>query len=130
MFFRFFWVYLEYRLTMDLQRQPRGSPSVVSQTTVWLVLTALVGPMSHAETVEMCEQLRARFSSKRAQAWTHIGAGAASCCLGEVDDGLEELEEGRALLRDLGDPKIKIIPTQWNEKIQPGYSVKGFVFGQ
>jgi tetratricopeptide (TPR) repeat protein len=86
-----------------LERAESVRPSVVSQTAVWLVLTAVVGPMSHAETVEMCEQLRARFSSKKAQAWTHIGAGAASCCLGEVDDGLEELDEGRALLRDLGD---------------------------
>ena len=34
------------------------------------------------------------------------------------------------LLRDIGDPKIRIIPTQWNERIQPDYSVKGFVYGQ
>jgi hypothetical protein len=27
-------------------------------------------------------------------------------------------------------PKIRIIPTQWNERIQPDYSVKGFVYGQ
>ncbi len=33
-------------------------------------------------------------------------------------------------LREIGDPKIRIIPTQWNERIRPDYSVKGFVFGQ
>ena len=33
-------------------------------------------------------------------------------------------------LRAIGDPKIRIIPTQWNERIQPDYSVKGFVYGQ
>ncbi len=44
--------------------------------------------------------------------------------LGPCDDGTEKM------LRDIGDPKIRIIPTQWNERIQPEYSVKGFVFGQ
>jgi hypothetical protein len=33
-------------------------------------------------------------------------------------------------LREIGDPKIRIIPTQWNERIRPDCSVKGFVFGQ
>src|SRR5579862_8486855 len=33
-------------------------------------------------------------------------------------------------LGEIGDPKIRIIPTQWNERIRPDYSVKGFVFGQ
>jgi hypothetical protein len=44
--------------------------------------------------------------------------------LGPCDDDTEKM------LRDIGDPKIRIIPTQWNEGIQPGYSVKGFVYGQ
>jgi glycosyltransferase involved in cell wall biosynthesis len=44
--------------------------------------------------------------------------------LGPCDDDTEEM------LRDIGDPKIRIIPTQWNECIQPDYSVKGFVYGQ
>jgi hypothetical protein len=44
--------------------------------------------------------------------------------LGPCDD-----DTGK-LLRDIGDPKIRIIPTQWNEWIQPDYSVKGFVYGQ
>jgi len=44
--------------------------------------------------------------------------------LGPCEDDTEKA------LRALGDPKIRIIPTQWNERIQPGYSVKGFVFGQ
>jgi glycosyltransferase involved in cell wall biosynthesis len=44
--------------------------------------------------------------------------------LGPCDDGTE------AMLRDIGDPKIRIIPTQWNERIRPDYSVKGFVYGQ
>jgi hypothetical protein len=34
------------------------------------------------------------------------------------------------MLRAIGDPKIRIIPTQWNEKIQNDYSLKGFVYGQ
>ena len=44
--------------------------------------------------------------------------------LGPCEDDTEKV------LRAIGDPKIRIIPTQWNERIQPGYSVKGFVFGQ
>jgi glycosyltransferase involved in cell wall biosynthesis len=44
--------------------------------------------------------------------------------LGPCDDDTEKL------LRAIGDPKIRIIPTQWNERIQPDYSVKGFVYGQ
>jgi glycosyltransferase involved in cell wall biosynthesis len=44
--------------------------------------------------------------------------------LGPCDDNTEKM------LRDIGDPKIRIIPTQWNEHIQPDYSVKGFVYGQ
>ena len=44
--------------------------------------------------------------------------------LGPCDDDTEKM------LRAIGDPKIRIIPTQWNERIQPGYSVKGFVYGQ
>jgi glycosyltransferase involved in cell wall biosynthesis len=44
--------------------------------------------------------------------------------LGPCDDDTEKM------LRAIGDPKIHIIPTQWNERIQPGYSVNGFVYGQ
>jgi len=44
--------------------------------------------------------------------------------LGPSEDDTEKM------LCAINDPKIRIIPTQWNERIQPGYSVKGFVFGQ
>lgn len=44
--------------------------------------------------------------------------------LGPCQDDTEKM------LRDIGDAKIRIIPTQWNEKIRPDYSVKGFVYGQ
>jgi hypothetical protein len=44
--------------------------------------------------------------------------------LGPCDDDTE------AMLRAIGDPKIRIIPTQWNERLRSDYSVKGFVFGQ
>ena len=44
--------------------------------------------------------------------------------LGPCDDGTE------AMLREINDPKIRIIPTQWNDRIRPDYSVKGFVYGQ
>jgi len=44
--------------------------------------------------------------------------------LGPCNDDTEEM------LRGIGDPKIRIIPTQWNERLQPGYSVNGFVYGQ
>jgi len=44
--------------------------------------------------------------------------------LGPSDDGTEEL------VREIGDPKIRIIPTQWNERIRSDYSVKGYVYGQ
>ena len=43
---------------------------------------------------------------------------------GPCDDDTEKM------LRAIGDPKIRIIPTTWNENLQPGYSIKGFVYGQ
>lgn len=44
--------------------------------------------------------------------------------LGPCDDETENM------LRDMHDPKIRIVPTRWNENIRPDYSVKGFVYGQ
>ena len=44
--------------------------------------------------------------------------------LGPSDDGTEEM------LRDIGEPKIRIIPTYWNERIRNDYTIKGFVYGQ
>src|ERR1022692_2475426 len=44
--------------------------------------------------------------------------------LGPSDDRTEEM------LRGMGDAKLRIIPTQWNERLRSDYSVKGFVFGQ
>jgi glycosyltransferase involved in cell wall biosynthesis len=44
--------------------------------------------------------------------------------LGPCDDDTEKM------VREIGDPKIRIIPTTWNENIRSDYSVKGFVFGQ
>jgi hypothetical protein len=44
--------------------------------------------------------------------------------LGPCDDDTEPM------LRAIGDPKLRIIPTQWNENIRSDYSVKGFVYGQ
>jgi hypothetical protein len=44
--------------------------------------------------------------------------------LGPCEDDTE------TMLREIGDPKIRIIPTQWNENLRPDYSVKGFVYGQ
>ena len=37
---------------------------------------------------------------------------------------------GESVKREIGDPKIRIIPTQWNERIRSDYSVKGYVYGQ
>jgi hypothetical protein len=44
--------------------------------------------------------------------------------LGPCEDDTE------AVLRGIGDPKIRILSTQWNERIQPDYSLKGYVYGQ
>jgi glycosyltransferase involved in cell wall biosynthesis len=44
--------------------------------------------------------------------------------LGPCDDDTEKM------LREIGDGKIKIIPTQWNERVQNDYSIKGFIYGQ
>ena len=44
--------------------------------------------------------------------------------LGPCEDDTEKM------LREIGDPKIHIIPTRWNERLRPDYSVKGFVYGQ
>lgn len=44
--------------------------------------------------------------------------------LGPCDDDTE------AMVRELGDPKIRIIPTTWNERIRSDYSIKGFAYGQ
>ena len=44
--------------------------------------------------------------------------------LGPCEDDTEKI------LHEIGDAKIRIVPTHWNERIQPDYSVKGFVYGQ
>jgi hypothetical protein len=44
--------------------------------------------------------------------------------LGPSDDGTEER------LRAIGDDKVRILRTQWNEKMRSDYSIKGFVYGQ
>ncbi len=44
--------------------------------------------------------------------------------LGPCDDQTEPM------LREIGDPKIRIIPTRWNERLQNDYSVKGYVYAQ
>ena len=44
--------------------------------------------------------------------------------LGPCNDATE------AMLTGIGDPKIRVIRTRWNEGIQSNYSVKGFVYGQ
>ena len=44
--------------------------------------------------------------------------------LGPSDDRTEEM------LRSIGDPKIRIILTHWNERIRNDYTIKGFVYGQ
>jgi hypothetical protein len=44
--------------------------------------------------------------------------------LGPCEDDTEKM------LREIGDAKIKIIPTQWNERMRSDYSIKGFVYGQ
>lgn len=44
--------------------------------------------------------------------------------LGPCDDATE------VMIRELGEPKIRLIPTQWNERLRNDYSVKGFVYGQ
>jgi glycosyltransferase involved in cell wall biosynthesis len=44
--------------------------------------------------------------------------------LGPCSDDTEKM------VREIGDPKIRIIPTQWNENLRSDYSVKGFVYGQ
>ncbi len=44
--------------------------------------------------------------------------------LGPCDDATEQM------IRAIGDPKIRIIPTTWNERMRGDYSVGGFVYGQ
>ena len=44
--------------------------------------------------------------------------------LGPCEDDTEKM------VREIGHPKIRLIPTTWNERIRPDYSVKGFVYGQ
>ena len=44
--------------------------------------------------------------------------------LGPCDDDTE------AMLRAIGDPKIRIIPTAWNENLDGRWKVKGFIYGQ
>ena len=44
--------------------------------------------------------------------------------LGPCDDDTE------ARLRAIGDPKIRIIPTTWNENLDGSWKVKGFIYGQ
>ena len=44
--------------------------------------------------------------------------------LGPCDDDTE------ARLRAIGDPKIRIVPTTWNENLDGTWRVKGFIYGQ
>lgn len=44
--------------------------------------------------------------------------------LGPCDDDTE------AMIRAIGDPKIRIIPTTWNENLDGRWKVKGFIYGQ
>src|SRR5271157_4159256 len=44
--------------------------------------------------------------------------------LGPSEDGTEEI------IQQIGDPKIRIIRTQWNEGIRNDLPLKGFVYGQ
>jgi hypothetical protein len=44
--------------------------------------------------------------------------------LGPCDDDTERM------LREIGDPKIRVIPTQWNERVKNDYSIKGYIYGQ
>ncbi len=44
--------------------------------------------------------------------------------LGPCDDDTEKM------VHEIGDPKIRIIPTTWNERMRGDYSVGGFVYGQ
>ena len=39
-------------------------------------------------------------------------------------------DDTEKLLREIGNPKIRIVPTQWNERIRSDYSLKGFIYGQ
>lgn len=44
--------------------------------------------------------------------------------LGPCDDATEEM------VRGIGDSRIRILPTQWNERMRSDYSIGGFVYGQ
>ena len=44
--------------------------------------------------------------------------------LGPCEDDTERM------IREIGDSKVRIIPTQWNERIRSDYSLKGFIYGQ
>ncbi|HYG21534.1 MAG TPA: glycosyltransferase [Verrucomicrobiae bacterium] len=44
--------------------------------------------------------------------------------LGPSDDGTGES------LHAMNEPKLRIVPTQWNERIRNDYSIKGYVYGQ
>jgi glycosyltransferase involved in cell wall biosynthesis len=39
-------------------------------------------------------------------------------------------DDSEQMLLEIGDPKIRIIHTQWNERMRGDYSVGGFVYGQ
>ena len=44
--------------------------------------------------------------------------------LGPCDDNTEDI------IRSIGDPRIRIIPTAWNEHVRSDTGVKGYVYGQ
>jgi hypothetical protein len=44
--------------------------------------------------------------------------------LGPCEDRTEEM------IRGIGDPKVRVIHTQWNNRIRNDYSIKGYVYGQ
>jgi hypothetical protein len=39
-------------------------------------------------------------------------------------------DDSEAMLRAMDEPKLRIIATQWNERVRPNYSISGFIYGQ
>ena len=86
-----------------VERAERVSASVLNHAlTGWLV-TMAYGPTTVKEMIALCDELLAEPSSRLVEGMALIVRGVAKVGEARFDEGHEEVDAGREVLRDLGD---------------------------
>jgi class 3 adenylate cyclase/tetratricopeptide (TPR) repeat protein len=87
-----------------LERAERVGPRFVNDVWSWMLWASWWGPATVDETLRLCEEVRGTTESKRVQAHALLMQGAAKGCLGLLEEGRADIQAGRGLLHDLGEP--------------------------